>query len=77
MKKRLVKKQMKKVIGFMTANGGLVYNCVSNPEYNGGTCAERDEDCYRCEITYTRKRHGAPLVLRNRWQGMYDKIHRL
>lgn len=59
----------------MTANGYPVVNCVSNPEYTGGTCVELDEDCYRCEITYTRKRYGAPLLLRNRYHGIYAKVH--
>ena len=75
MKKRLVKKQIKKCIGYMAVCGLPVYNCVSNPEYTGGTCVDRDEDCYRCEVVYTRKRYGAPLLLRNRYYEMYCKIH--
>lgn len=76
MKKRQAKKQIKKCIGRLYANGLRVYNCVSNPVYTGGTCVEIDEDCYRFEIHYSRKRHGAPLLLRNRWLGLYNQIHR-
>lgn len=67
MKKRIAKKKIKQVIGYMSANGFPVYNYVSNPEYTGGTCALTDEDCFRFEITYKRKRHGAPLHLTSRW----------
>jgi hypothetical protein len=74
MKKRLAKKQITKVIGYMAGNGFPVYNHVSNSEYNGGTCLPLEEDCYQFEITYTRKRHGAPLVLRNRWHNIYEKL---
>ena len=77
MKKRIAKKQIKKVVGYMTANGYPVVNCVSNPEYTGGTCVELDEDCFRFEITYTRKRHGAPLLLRNRYHKLYNKVHNI
>lgn len=77
MKRRLAKKQMKKVVGYMTANGLPVVNVVSNPEYTGGTCIELDEDCYRSEITYTRKRHGAPLLLRNRYHELYNKARNI
>ena len=71
MKKRLVKKQMKKVVGY-NVNGEPVYNCVSNPEYTGGSTP--DEDYYRCEVRYTRKRHGAPLLIRNRWTTILRRV---
>ena len=44
MKKRLAKKQIKKVIGF-TLNGEEVMNFVTNADYNGGST--KDEDYYR------------------------------
>jgi hypothetical protein len=79
MKRRIVKKQCKKVVGYMTANGLKVVNVVSNPDYLGGTCVEKDEDCYRFEITYTRKRYGAPLHVRARHEevflDIYNKVH--
>lgn len=75
MNKRKIKKQIKKVVGYMAACGEPVYNCVSNPEYTGGTCVARDEDCYSCEIIYTRKRYGAPLLLTNKMMPLYKKIH--
>ena len=79
MKKRITKKQIKKVLGFMTANGLKVVNIVSNPEYTGGSCVEAEEDCYRCEITYTRKRYGAPLCVRTKHESVcleiYNKVH--
>ena len=79
MKKRKAKKQIKKVVGFMTANGLAVVNVVSNQEYLGGSCVDRDEDCYRCEITYTRKRYGAPLCPKARHErvflDIYNKVH--
>ena len=68
MKKRQAKKQIKKIIGIMPCCGQAVYNFVSNPRYNGGSCIELDEDCCKSEIIYRRKRHGAPLLLRNRWR---------
>lgn len=76
MKKRLAKKQIKKLIGY-DVNGDPVYNCVSNPEYTGGTCISEidDEDMYQFEVRYIRKRYGAPLLLRNRWSELYEKIH--
>lgn len=75
MKKRLAKKQIKKLIGY-DVNGDPVYNCVSNPEYTGGTSVGNDdEDMYRFEVRYIRKRYGAPLLLRNRWSELYEKIH--
>lgn len=62
MKVRIAKKQIKKVLGYMSVDETTrVVNVVSNSEYTGGSCVERDEDCYRCEVTYTRKRYGAPL----------------
>lgn len=77
MKLRKVKKQIKKVVGYMAVNGYPVYNCVSNPEYTGGTCVELDEDCYRIEINYTRKRYGAPLLLTRKTYPIYRKIHNI
>ena len=71
MKKRLVKKQMKKLLGY-TINGEPVYNCVTYPEYNGGSTI--DEDYYRCEIRYTRKRYGAPLLIKNRWTTILRRV---
>ena len=59
----------------MAANGLPVYNCVTNPEYTGGSCVELDEDCYRIEVVYTRKRYGAPLLLRKRYRKLYNIIH--
>lgn len=76
MKKRIAKKQIKKVIGFMSSNGMDVVNVVSNPDYTGGSCVELDEDCYRIEITYTRKRYGAPLCVRNRHEEVFVEIYR-
>lgn len=73
MKRRKVKKQIKKVIG--TFQGLPVVNVVSNPDYLGGTCVERDEDCYRCEISYTRKRYGAPLHVRARYERVFLDIY--
>lgn len=73
MKRRKVKKQIKKVIG--TFQGLPVVNVVSNPDYLGGTCVERDEDCYRCEISYTRKRYGAPLHVRARHERIFLDIY--
>ena len=75
MKKRQAKKQIKKCIGRLYANGLRVYNCVSNPEYTGGTCTVLDEDCYRCEVHYFRNRHGAPLLLSSRWHGLFNQTH--
>lgn len=75
MKRRIVKKQCKKVIGFMTVNGFDVVNVVSNHDYLGGTCVELDEDCYRCEITYTRKRYGAPLCVKARHEEVFLEIY--
>ena len=79
MKKRIAKKQIKKVVGFMSVNGLDVVNVVSNSDYLGGTCVELDEDCYKCEITYTRKRYGAPLHVRDRHESVfldiYNKVH--
>lgn len=75
MKKRIAKKQLKKMVGYMTVCGSPVYNFVTNPEYDGGSCIERDEDCYKCEITYTRKRRGAPLLLNKRWGKLYEEIY--
>lgn len=79
MKRRIVKKQCKKVVGFMKANGLKVVNVVSNPDYLGGTCVEKDEDCYKCEIIYTRKRYGAPLCVKAKHEAVfldiYNKIH--
>ena len=72
MKKRLVKKQMKKLLGF-TINNEPVYNCVSNPEYPGGSTPY--EDYYRCEVRYTRKRYGAPLLIRNRWTTILRRVN--
>ena len=77
MKKRIAKKQIKKVIGYMSANGFPVVNCVSNPKYTGGTCVERDEDCYRIEVVYTRKRRGAPLLLTKRFSKIYHEVYDL
>lgn len=75
MKKRLAKKQIKKLLGY-DLNGNPVYNCVSNPEYTGGTSIGiYDEDCYRFEVHYIRRRHGAPLLLRNRWSELFNQIH--
>lgn len=58
-----------------------VVNVVSNSDYLGGTCVERDEDCYKCEITYTRKRYGAPLCVRTRHESVfidiYNKVYNL
>lgn len=71
MKKRLVKKQLKKLIGY-TINGEPVYNYVTYPGYTGGSTL--DEDYYRCEIRYTRKRYGAPLLLRNRWDTLLRRV---
>ena len=76
MKIRTAKKQIKKVIGFMTANGFDVVNVVTNPDYTGGSCVELDEDCYSVEITYTRKRYGAPLCVRNRHAKVFAEIYR-
>lgn len=79
MKKRIAKKQCKKVVGYMSANGLKVVNVVSNPDYLGGTCVETDEDCYRCEVTYTRKRYGAPLHVKAKHEkvflDIYNKVH--
>ena len=75
MKIRKVKKQIKKCIGFMAANGLNVYNCVTNPEYTGGSCAVLDEDCYSIEVVYTRKRYGAPLLLTGKMMSIYKKVH--
>jgi hypothetical protein len=79
MKRRVAKKQIKKVVGYMTVNGLFVVNVVSNNEYTGGTCLDLDEDCYKCEITYTRKRYGAPLCVRARHESVfvdiYDRVH--
>ena len=75
MKIRKAKKQIKKCVGYMAANGYPVFNCVINPEYTGGSCAELDEDCYRFEIVYTRKRRGAPLVLDKVGYDLFMKIH--
>lgn len=79
MKRRIAKKQIKKVVGFMAINGLDVVNVVSNPDYLGGTCVELDEDCYRCEIIYTRKRYGAPLCVKSRHErvflDIYNKVH--
>lgn len=72
MKKRLVKKQMKKLVGY-TIFGEPVYNCVNNPEYTGGSTPT--EDYYKCEIHYIRKRHGAPLFLRNKWLALYMRVN--
>ena len=74
MKKRIAKKQMKKVLGIMAANDSIVVNCVSNSEYTGGTSIEREEDCYKSEIIYFRKRHGAPLLLKKRWNNLYQQV---
>ena len=76
MNKRQIKKQMKKVVGYMAVCGHPVYNYVSNREYSGGTCAERDEDCFKFEVIYTRKRYGAPIVLKNRWIETFGNIHK-
>ena len=59
----------------MNANGLKVANVVSNPEYTGGTCVETDEDCYRCEVTYTRKRYGSPLHVKARHEKVFDYIY--
>lgn len=63
----------------MSANGLKVVNVVSNPDYLGGTCVEKDEDCYRCEVTYTRKRYGAPLHVKAKHEkvflDIYNKVH--
>lgn len=80
MKRRIAKKQIKKVIGYMNVdNNARVINVVSNKEYTGGTCVERNEDCYKCEITYTRKRYGAPLCPRTKHEEVfleiYDKVY--
>lgn len=75
MKRRIAKKQAKKVLGYMTVNGLKVVNVVSNPEYLGGTCVELDEDCYKCEVTYTRKRYGAPLCVRARHEAIFLDIY--
>lgn len=75
MKKRLARKQIKKLLGY-DRNGSPVYNCVSNPSYTGGTSiGEEEEDCYKSEVRYIRKRHGAPLLLRNRYATLYNRIH--
>ena len=75
MKKRLVKKQIKKVVGLFL--GKAVYNFVSNSMYDGGSCVEVYEDCFKCEIFFTRKRYGSPLLLRNRWNHVCDKVHNI
>ena len=82
MKRRIAKKQCKKVLGYMRVDKNTrVVNVVSNPEYLGGTCVERDEDCYRCEITYTRKRYGAPLCVKGKHEkvflDIYNKLYAL
>ncbi len=81
MKIRKAKKQIKKVVGFMSANGLDVVNCVTNPEYTGGSCVELDEDCYKIELVYTRKRYGAPICPRDRhsdvFWGIYNRIHNI
>ncbi len=74
MKKRLVKKQITKVIGY-NVNGEAVYNCVSNPEYNGGSTV--NEDYYNFEIKRTRKKYGSPLVLRKRYAQIYNRVNHL
>lgn len=74
MKKRLAKKQIKKIVGAMKVNGLPVFNCVSNPEYTGGSCVGLDEDCYKCEIDYCRK-YRRPLLLTKRWSKLYSEIH--
>jgi hypothetical protein len=71
MKKRLAKKQIKKVIGF-TLNGEEVMNFVTNADYNGGST--KDEDYYRFEVSYIRKRYGKPLLLKNRWAKIYEGV---
>ena len=75
MKRRLAKKQIKKTVGYMTANGFPVVNCVSNTKYTGGSCWMLDEDCYGCEVTYVRRKHGSPLFLRRRWADIYNTIY--
>ena len=63
----------------MSVNGMDVVNVVSNSEYTGGSCVELDEDCYRIEITYTRKRYGAPLCVKAKHEevflDIYNKAH--
>jgi hypothetical protein len=75
MKIRKAKKQIKKCLGFMSANGYPVFNCVTNSDYTGGSCAKLDEDCYRIEIEYTRKRYGAPMVIDSVGYKLFCKIH--
>lgn len=75
MKIRKAKKQIKKVVGFMAANGCDVVNCVTNPDYTGGSCVERDEDCYKIEICYTRKRYGAPVCPKSKHSDIFWKIY--
>lgn len=81
MKKRIAKKQLKKIIGYKTVNGNYVVNIVSSPDYTGGTCVIDDEDCYKCEITYTRKRYGVPLCVKRRHEDklydIYNKVYGL
>lgn len=81
MKRRIAKKQIKKVVGYMSVNGLDVVNVVSNPEYLGGTCVELDEDCYSIEVTYTRKRYGAPLCVKTKHKkvflDIYNKVHNI
>lgn len=75
MKKRQIKKQIKKIIGIMSCNGEAVYNFVSNSKYDGGTCVRIDEDCFKSEITYTRKQYGAPLLLHSKWNYIFETVH--
>ena len=80
MKRRITKKQCKKVLGHLNVDKNTtIVNVVSNPEYLGGTCVERDEDCYRCEVKYTRKRYGAPLHVKAKHEDVfldiYDKLY--
>ena len=76
---RKAKKEIKKVIGFMAVDPfTTIVNVVTNREYDGGSCVERDEDCYSCEVIYTRKRYGAPICPKIRheekfWE-LYHKI---
>ena len=76
MKRRIAKKQCKKVLGHLNVDKNTtIVNVVSNPEYLGGTCVERDEDCYKCEIVYTRKRYGAPLCVKARHEKVFLDIY--
>ena len=76
MKIRKAKKEIKKVIGFMAVDPFTsVVNVVTNREYDGGSCVERDEDCYRGEVIYTRKRYGAPICPKDKHQEKFWELY--